>query len=144
MDESHPGRHQCGPRKVYDIPGVAGVPQLRQEVLARAGPIKRATGVHARWYRGATAEYGEQAAEEIRRMGFRIAGFSVNADAGATLKKPQIVERLRHVRDSDIIIAHMNKPASDTAEGLIIGLGELQRCGRVFARPDQITLVALK
>ena len=102
-------------RKVYRIPGVAGVPQLRQEVLAGAGAIEGATGVPARWYRGATAEYGEQAAEEIRRMGFRIAGFSVNADAGATLKKPQIIERLRRVRDGCIIIGHMNKPTPPKA-----------------------------
>ena len=131
-------------RKVYGIPGVAGVPQLRQEVLAGAGAIERVTGVPARWYRGATAEYDEQAAEEIRHMGFRIAGFSVNADAGATLKKPQIIERLRHVRDGDIIIAHMNKPASDTAEGLIVGLVELQQRGLVFARLDQVNLVAVR
>ena len=131
-------------RKVYGIPGVAGVPQLRQEVLAGASAIERATGVPARWYRGATAEYDVQAADEIRRMGFSLAGFSVNADAGATLKKPQIIERLRHVRDGDVIIAHMNKPASDTAEGLIVGLAELQQRGLVFARLDQVTLVAVK
>lgn len=131
-------------RKVYGIPGVAGVPQLRQEVLAGARAIERATGVRARWYRGATAEYDAQAIDEIRRMGFGIAGFSVNADAGATLKKPQIIERLRHVRDGDVIIAHMNKPASDTAKGLIIGLAELQQRGLMFARLDQLTLVDVK
>ena len=131
-------------RKVYGIPGVAGVPQLRQEVLAGASAIERATGVPARWFRGATAEYDVQAADEIRRMGFSIAGFSVNADAGATLKKPQIVERLRRVRDGDVIIAHMNKPASDTAKGLIVGLAELRQRGLVFARLDQLTLVDVK
>lgn len=46
----------------------------------------------------------------------------MNADARATLKKLQIIERLRHVRDGDVIIAHMNKPASDTAEALIVRL----------------------
>ena len=131
-------------RKVYGIPGVAGVPQLRQEVLAGARAIERATGVPTHWYRGATAEYDAQAIDEIRRMGFSIAGFSVNADAGATLKKPQIIERLRHVRDGDVIIAHMNKPASDTAEGLIVGLAELQQRGLVFTRLDQVTLVDVK
>ena len=131
-------------RKVYGIPGVAGVPQLRREVLAGASAIERTTGVPAHWYRGATAEYDAQAIDEIRHMGFSIAGFSVNADAGATLKKPQIIERLRRVRDGDVIIAHMNKPASDTAKGLIIGLAELQRRGLLFARLDQVTLVDVK
>lgn len=144
MDESDPGRHQRGPRKVYGIPGVAGVPQLRQEVLAGAGAIERATGVPARWYRGATAEYDVQAAEEIRRMGFRIADFSVNADAGATLKKPKIIDRLRHVKGGDVIIAHMNKSASDTAEGLTVGLAELAKRGFVFVRLDQVDLIEIK
>ena len=73
-------------------------------------------------------------------MGFKIAGFSVNADAGATLKKPQIIERLRHVRGGDVIIAHMNKPASDTAEGLTVGLAELRQRGFVFVRLDEVDL----
>ena len=131
-------------RKVYGISGVASVPQLRQEVRVGASAIERATGVPARWYRGATAEYDVEAADEIRHMGFRIAGFSVNADAGATLKKRQIIERLRHVRDGDVIIAHMNKPASESAEGLMVGLAELQQRGLVFTRLDQVNLVVVK
>ena len=57
----------------------------------------------------------QQAAYEIRHMGFSIVGFSVNADAGATLKKPQIIERLRRVRYGCIIIGHMNKPTPPKA-----------------------------
>ncbi len=131
-------------KKVYGIVGEPDIVHLRKEVLQGAAAIERATGVPTHWYRGATAEYDQQAADEIRRMGFQIAGFSVNADAGATLKKPQIIERLRRVRGGDVIIAHMNKPASDTAEGLTIGLAELQRRGFVFARLDQVDLIEIK
>lgn len=127
-------------KKVYGIPGEPDVLHLRKEVLAGASAIEHATGVPAHWYRGATAEYDQQASEEIRNMGFKIAGFSVNADAGATLKKPQIIERLRHVRGGDVIIAHMNKPASDTAEGLTVGLAELRQRGFVFVRLDEVDL----
>ena len=74
-------------------------------------------------------------------MGYKIAGFSVNADAGATLKRRQIEERLSHVTGGDVIIAHMNKPASDTAEGLSSGLLALLRRGLVFVRLDQVELV---
>ena len=131
-------------RKVYGIPGEPDVLHLRREVLEGAYAIERATGVPTHWYRGATAEYDQQASDEIRRMGFKIAGFSVNADAGATLKKPQIINRLRRVNGGDVIIAHMNKPASDTAEGLTVGLAELVKRGFVFVRLDQVDLIEIK
>ncbi len=127
-------------RKVYGIPGEPDILHLRQEVLAGAQVVGRATGVPPHWYRGATAEYDQQASDEIRRMGYKIAGFSVNADAGATLKRSQIVEQLRHVRSGDVIIAHMNKPRSDTAEGLSTGLIEILRRGLVFVRLDEVDL----
>ena len=40
----------------------------------------------------------------------------------------------------DIIIAHMNKPSSQAAEGLRSALIELLRRGLVFVRLDQIDL----
>lgn len=131
-------------RRVYGIPGEPDVLHLRKEVLEGAHAIERSTGVPTHWYRGATAEYDQQASDEIRNMGFKIAGFSVNADAGATLKKPQIIERLRHVRGGDVIIAHMNKPASDTAEGLTVGLAEMLKRGLVFVRLDQVDLIEVR
>jgi hypothetical protein len=74
-------------------------------------------------------------------MGFGIAGFSVNADSGAKLGKMATAERLRHVKSSDIIIAHMNKPASDSAEGFSMGLIELRKKGFQFVRLDLVQLV---
>jgi peptidoglycan/xylan/chitin deacetylase (PgdA/CDA1 family) len=113
-------------------------------VLEGAKAIEAATGVPPHWYRGATAEYDQAAADEIRRMGFKIAGFSVNADAGATLKKAEIMARLQRVQGGDVIIAHMNKPASNTAEGLAVGLLDILRRGLVFVRLDQVELVEVK
>ena len=127
-------------RKVYGIPGAPDIIHLRREVTEGARAVEAVTGVAPRWYRGATAEYDKQAIEEITKLGYKIAGFSVNADAGATLKKASIEERLTHVRAGDVIIAHMNKPASDTAEGLSVGLLHLLRSGFVFVRLDQVEL----
>jgi hypothetical protein len=128
-------------RKVYGIAGEPDVIHLRREVLEGARAIERATGVAPHWYRGATAMYDSVAADEIRRLGFGIAGFSVNADAGASLKRAQVLARLRQVRGGDVIIAHMNKPPGDTAEGMSDGLIELLRRGLVFVRLDQVDLV---
>jgi len=127
-------------KKVYGIPGEPDIVHLRREVLEGARAIEAATGVAPRWYRGATAEYDAQAIEEIDKLGYRIAGFSVNADAGATLKRDAIEERLKHVRAGDIIIAHMNKPDSDSAEGLATALTQLLRQEFVFVRLDQVEI----
>jgi len=119
-------------RRVYGIAGNPDVEHLRDEVSQGAQAIERATGAKPTWYRGATALYDPQAVGDIEAMGYRIAGFSLNADAGATLSASQIVARIRSARSGDILIAHMNRPRSETAEGLATGLSELQARGFRF------------
>lgn len=130
-------------KKVYGIPGEPDVIHLRREVSEGARAITEMIGVPPHWYRGATAEYDAQAVSEIEKMGYGIAGFSVNADSGATLGRLAIEQRLSHVKAGDVIIAHMNKPASDSAEGLSVGLLHLLKSGLVFVRLDQVNLVEI-
>ena len=127
-------------RKVYGIPGEPDLLHLRREVQEGARAIEQAVGVAPHWYRGATAEYDQQAIDEIRRMGYKIAGFSINADAGASLSYASVLDRLRHVKGGDVIIAHMNKPKSQTAEAMSVGLLELLKRGLVFVRLDEVDL----
>lgn len=127
-------------KKVYGIAGEPDLLHLRREVSEGARAITEMIGVPPHWYRGATAEYDSQAVTEIEKMGYGIAGFSVNADSGATLGRLAIEERLKHVKGGDIIIAHMNKPASDSAEGLSVGLVQLLKAGFTFVRLDQVHL----
>jgi peptidoglycan/xylan/chitin deacetylase (PgdA/CDA1 family) len=112
-------------RRVYGIPGNPDVAHLEREVHDGAVAVEAVTGNTPHWYRGATAEYDPKALQVIVAMGYKVAGFSINADAGATLKHEAIVARLNAVKPGDIIIAHMNKPGSDTAEGLASGLKSL-------------------
>lgn len=121
-------------RRVYGIPGEPDLLHLRREVEGGGAAVTRYFGVAPHWYRGATAEYDQQAAEEIRRLGYGIAGFSVNADAGATLPRAVIEQRMRAVQAGDIVIAHMNRPQGQTAEGLRPALLELLRRGLRFFR----------
>jgi peptidoglycan/xylan/chitin deacetylase (PgdA/CDA1 family) len=127
-------------RKVYGIPGEPDIIHLRREVLEGARAVEEVTGVAPHWYRDATAEYDAQSIKEIGKLGYKIAGFSVNADDGATSKKIAIEKRLEHVKAGDVIIAHMNKPASDTAEGMAVGLAYLLKANFVFVRLDQVNL----
>jgi peptidoglycan/xylan/chitin deacetylase (PgdA/CDA1 family) len=127
-------------RKIYGLSGEADVIHLRREVIEGARAVEKATGIAPLWYRDATGEYDAESINEIGKMGYKIAGFSVNADHGATSKKVTIEKRLEHVKAGDVIIAHMNKPASDTAKGLSVGLTYLLKAGFVFVRLDQVDL----
>ena len=85
-------------------------------------------------YRGAGAVYSEQGEQTIARLGYRIAGFSLNADDGGTLGAASVARRLREVRRGDIVIAHLNRPGSGMAEGLADVLGrELMRAAEAEA-----------
>ena len=118
--------------RVYGIAGNPDVAHLESEVRDGAAAVEAVTGNAPHWYRGATAEYDPQALQVIVAMGYKVAGFSVNADAGATLRRETIVARLNAVRSGDIIVAHMNKPASETADGLSSGLKSLLARGFHF------------
>lgn len=113
-------------REVYGIPGESDVAHLKREVMRGAAAVSAATGSPPHWYRGATGEYDPEAIKVIEAMDYKVAGFSVNADDGATLSRRRVMARLKKVKDGDIIIAHLNKPDSDTAGGLIEGLKQLQ------------------
>ena len=103
--EDHGANHVpavIGPgRRVYGILGEPDVAHLRQEVIEGAHAIENIRGTLPHWYRGATAEYDPAAIEAIKCLGYQIAGFSVNADVGATLRKDAIVARLKAVKNGD-------------------------------------------
>lgn len=134
--EDHGANHVpavIGPgRRVYGIAGNPDLAHLESEVHDGAAAVEAVTGDAPHWYRGATAEYDPEALRVILAMGYKVAGFSINADAGATLGREAIAARLNAVRPGDIIIAHMNKPGSDTAEGLASGLKSLLARGFRF------------
>jgi peptidoglycan/xylan/chitin deacetylase (PgdA/CDA1 family) len=112
-------------KSIYGLAGAADLDAVKREVINGAAAIKAATGVAPRWYRGATGLYDTEALKSIEDLGYRIAGFSVNADRGASLPADAVAARMRKVRSGDIIIAHLNKPESGTGAGLAIGLQSL-------------------
>ncbi len=129
-------------RRVYGIAGEPDVAHLEAEVSGGAQAIQALTGRAPTYYRGATAVYDAQAMRTIQAMGYRIAGFSLNADAGATLPQAAIVSRLRAVQPGDVVIAHLNKPRGATAEALAAVLPELQARGYRFVTLSQARLQA--
>jgi peptidoglycan/xylan/chitin deacetylase (PgdA/CDA1 family) len=127
-------------RKVYGIAAEPDLAHLRAEIETGAAAVTTATGVRPHWYRGATARYDEEALHAIAALGYRVAGFSLNADAGATLPRAAVSARVRRAQDGDIILAHVNRPRSEAGEGLIEGLTALCERGYRFVKLGDATL----
>lgn len=127
-------------KKVYGIAGHSDVAHLQREVENGAEAIEKAFHTPVHWYRAATARYDAESLAAIEKMGFQVAGFSVNVDAGATLSARSIGKRVRQAQAGDVLLAHMNKPASGTAKGLADSLLELRQNGLVFVRLDHAEL----
>jgi peptidoglycan/xylan/chitin deacetylase (PgdA/CDA1 family) len=142
--ENHGARHNPAVlgtgRTVYGIAGVGDLAGLRAEVQGGADAITQAFGHRPVWFRGATALYDREAITQIEKMGFQIAGFSVNADAGATLGRQAVVARLAKVQAGDVIIAHMNHPQSQTAQALMESIAQMQARGLKFVKLGQEAL----
>jgi peptidoglycan/xylan/chitin deacetylase (PgdA/CDA1 family) len=127
-----------GRRRIYGIQSAGDLVAVRREVELGASAIRVATGVQPRWYRGATGRYSPSAIPAIEHLGFSIAGYSLNADAGATLPAHSVATRIAKATNGEIIIAHINQPERQSGPGVVMGIRELQRRGASFRRLDQL------
>jgi len=127
-----------GRRRIFGVPTAGNLDAVRREVERGAAAIGIATGARPRWYRAATGYYSPSAMPEIRQLGFGIAGYSLNADAGASLPAAAVAARIGKATSGEVIIAHINQPRRPSGWGLIAGVRELQRRGASFRRLDQL------
>jgi peptidoglycan/xylan/chitin deacetylase (PgdA/CDA1 family) len=111
--------------RVYGMAGARDAAGVEKEVEDGAQAVARASGRAPTWYRGAGAVYDKQGEQTVTRLGYRIAGFSLNADDGGTLGAASVATRMRQVRPGEIVIAHLNRPGSGTAAGFAAALPEL-------------------
>lgn len=132
--ENHGDQHRpafVGGR-LYGLPGQADAAAVAREVQGGQAAVREATGHTSGWYRGATAAYDDAGLQAIAATGQRVAGFSLNADAGASLPAAAVARRVAATAPGDILIAHMNHPRSGTAAGLAQALPPLQQRGLRF------------
>lgn len=137
--ENHGGRHIPAvdtPRKIYGI-SAAGTPEaVLAEVEDGAAALARNGQPAPKWFRGATAQYSPSAIAAIRKLGFKIAGYSINGDGGSLLSAKETARRVAAAKDGDVIIAHINQPTHAAGEGLVKGLLALKAKGVTFVRLD--------
>lgn len=134
---NHGARHRPASvtgRTAYGIRGTRSVAELVEEVEPNARRLAALVGARPRFYRAATLYCDEVAVRVVADLGQTVAGCSVAADAGATLPVQAVARNLLAVRHGDIVLLHMNKPASGTGAGLRAALPELVRRGVRFVR----------
>ena len=128
-----------GERRIFGLRVAGDLQSIRDEVGRGEDAIMAATGAKPIWYRGATALYSPSALPAIEGMGFSIAGYSLNADMGASLPAEAVAFRMRQAKDGDVIIAHTNQPHRPSGAGVITGVRALLDQDVRFVRLDALT-----
>ncbi len=134
--QNHGDRHLpaiLGTRPIYGLKPAGSLDAIRNEVALGSDSIIAASGNAPKWYRGAAALYSSEALPAIRQMGFGIAGFSLNADAGASLSAVSTAARIAKARAGDVIIGHINQPFRPSGAGIAAGVVALKSQGMAFA-----------
>lgn len=142
--EDHGAEHVppvIGPEKPYGLKP-AGTPRaVLEEVLGGAKAVDESFGGHSHWYRGATALYTPDAIDLIEKAGYRIGGFSLNGDFGASTSAKTADRNIERAKDGDIIISHVNQPRRASGPGVVKGVLALKKKGFKFVRLDQVEVV---
>ena len=143
--EDHGARHKPAvavPTTIYGVRAAGSPGAVAAEVDDGAFDMV-ADGIAApRWFRGATAKYDRSAMKLIAKLGYRIAGYSLNADGGSLLGAAVTDRRVERARDGDVIIAHLNQPTHAAGEGLVKGLLALKARGVTFVKLNDVSEVA--
>ena len=139
--ENHGDRHLApvlGHGSIFGIPAAADLAAVQREVTDGAAGIVAAAGSSPRWYRGAAGYYTPSAMPAIQQLGFGIAGYSLNADFGASLPAEGVASRIAGAANGDVIVAHFNQPYRSSGLGVIAGVRKLQSRGASFLRLDRL------
>jgi len=130
-------------RRVFGLP-VAGTPEAVRREVERGADAVEASGVRRpRWYRGAAGLYSPEAVAEIRTTDVWIAGYSLNADAGASLPAASVSRRIQAARTGDVIVAHINQPHRPSGAGVAGGIAALKQAGVVFMMLEDVQVTPL-
>lgn len=125
-------------RPAYGIEGTSGPSAVVHEIDSNRQLLSSALGVDSRWFRAGTAHYDDVAIAIAHDLGVRIAGFAVNADAGATASAGTVSRQVQTAPDGAIVLAHANQPHSATAEGVRSALSVLTADGCRFVHLDDM------
>lgn len=119
-------------KSAYGIKGTNGADEVKAEVMTNHEKVRAMTGKVMTLFRAGTAHYDDESVAIVNSLGYKVIGFIINADAGATNSAAQIEKEMAKTKPGDIIIAHMNHPESHNFEGLSKALKKMQDSGWKF------------
>ncbi|WP_028745963.1 polysaccharide deacetylase family protein [Rhizobium mesoamericanum] len=126
------------PVSVYGIAAAGSPEAVRQEVQGGADAMVAAGIAPPHWFRGSTAKYNRSSIVQIREMGYRIAGYSVNGDGGSLLGASVTEKRIASAKDGDVVISHINQPTHAAGEGVAKAIIDLKAKGVEFVRLQDV------
>lgn len=135
--ENHGTEHRplsVNGKPAYGIAGTKNVKEAIHEMNDNADQIEKLTGKRPTFFRSGTAFYDDVAVYVAHDLGFELAGYSVLGDAGATYNTEQVYKAITKATSGSIVLAHMNHPEKDTAEGVIRAIPELRKLGYSFVQ----------
>ena len=138
--ENHGARHLppvLGTQRIYGLEVAGSWPAIQAEIEGGAEAIYKITGRRPVWYRGAAGLYTPSVVPQIEAMGPRVAGYSLNSDAGASFPAELVEARIKAARDGDVIEGHINQPRRSSGAGIAAGLAALQDSGAQFVRLNE-------
>ncbi len=121
-------------QEAYGIGGTESIGQAYDEVMGNQRYLADQFGITAKFFRSGTAHMDEASAAMCRELGVVPMNFTVNLDAGATFGAQTVAAQVRQLGAGDIGIGHFNQPASGTAKGVALGLGQALDSGLRFTR----------
>lgn len=135
--EDHGAEHipaVLGYAAVFGIQPAGTLEAVFAEIDGGAETILHETGRQPIWYRDATALYTPSVIEDINHHGYKVAGFSLNGDVGASLPAETVFRRISAARSGDVIISHINQPNRPSGAGVAKGIAYLLDHGFHFVK----------
>lgn len=128
-----------GSKRIYGLMPAGTMERVAEEVSKGHAAFIAAGAPAPTWYRGATALYSPEVIPMIKGMGYKIAGFSLNADYGASATADVAENLVTGAKNGDVIIAHINQPTRASGAGIAAGLLKLKEQGVRFVLLKNVT-----
>lgn len=125
-------------KQMYGIAGTKNADEIVDEINTNRLKIQKLINHDSVFFRSGTATYEDEAVKIAKNLGVKIAGFSINADGGATYDDEQIFQKLKNAKSGDIVIAHINQPKSQNAKGFEKSIKFLKSKGFEFVKLSDI------
>lgn len=122
------------PTQVFGLEAAGSPEAVRAEIEGGAKAIEVAFGSKPKWFRGATGLYSMSAEKIIADMDFKLAGYSVHGDGGASFSKRRTATTFGAAKNGDVIIAHINQPTKPAGVGVVEGILKLKADGFEFIK----------